>query len=148
MNREQSLRQLERVLNQRREALRKSLRGELERFNTADERIVGDHADQALDSDYGFINSRLAESESRELERINDALQRIREGSYGECESCGKKITLTRLRALPYASQCIHCQRDAERSSEAERFNQNWSRLPDDDDDSSFPPAELTGLMN
>lgn len=44
------------------------------------------------------------------LAEINDALDRIVEGSYGDCEECGKKIRMTRLRALPYARFCIDCQ--------------------------------------
>ena len=44
------------------------------------------------------------------LAEINDALDRIAEGSYGACEECGKNIRMTRLRALPYARYCIDCQ--------------------------------------
>lgn len=115
MNRAQSIRKLEEVLLRRRRGLRETLEGELQRFNTSDDRIVGDRADHAVDSDYGAINSQLAETESRELEQIEHALQRVREGTYGDCETCNKRIAITRLRALPYATNCIECQRDLER---------------------------------
>jgi DnaK suppressor protein len=37
-------------------------------------------------------------------------------GKYGSCEVCNGKIPLARLNALPYATMCIECQRDLERS--------------------------------
>ncbi|HEY6926195.1 MAG TPA: TraR/DksA C4-type zinc finger protein [Steroidobacteraceae bacterium] len=44
-----------------------------------------------------------------ELLRINEALQRIREGSYGLCTTCGSPIGAHRLRAIPYAERCSDC---------------------------------------
>lgn len=41
---------------------------------------------------------------------IDQALQRIDAGTYGDCEECGGKITLERLRAIPFASLCLKCQ--------------------------------------
>jgi DnaK suppressor protein len=43
----------------------------------------------------------------------------MRAGKYGSCEVCGGKIPLARLNALPYATMCIDCQRDLERSGSA-----------------------------
>lgn len=102
------------VLLRRRDALRRSLRGELGRFNTSEERPVGDHADAALDTDYGAINSLLAEAESRELMQIEFALELIRKGRYGVCGECGKKIPAARIQALPFATHCVKCQQLAE----------------------------------
>ena len=50
------------------------------------------------------------ESESDELQEINEALERIKEGTFGICENCGKAIPKARLRAIPYATLCVHCQ--------------------------------------
>ena len=77
---------------------------------------VGDAVDAALDSANDEISSRFAEIESRELEHVEHALQRIVEGVYGHCEYCGEKIAATRLNALPYTNSCIDCQRENERS--------------------------------
>jgi DnaK suppressor protein len=63
------------------------------------------------------ILSRLSVSESRELEAIDEALQRLREGRYGTCEKCGRNISLERLRAVPFISTCIECQRLTECNS-------------------------------
>lgn len=58
-------------------------------------------------------------SENRELTAIDEALQRIRDGSYGKCEECGRSIPLARLQALPLATTCIHCQRRSESTTPA-----------------------------
>jgi DnaK suppressor protein len=49
------------------------------------------------------------------LSQVDRALEKIVEGTYGVCESCGKSIEAARLRALPYASLCISCKRLEER---------------------------------
>lgn len=49
------------------------------------------------------------------LTEVNAALARIDEGTFGLCETCGKKIARARLAALPYARGCIRCARGAER---------------------------------
>lgn len=44
-----------------------------------------------------------------ELALVNKALQKLADGEYGVCESCGNEISAARLDALPQASQCIGC---------------------------------------
>ncbi len=51
----------------------------------------------------------------RELGLVRSALQRLAQGSYGLCESCGDPIELRRLEALPYAARCMRCQSESER---------------------------------
>jgi DnaK suppressor protein len=46
--------------------------------------------------------------------RVNDALERIREGTFGLCESCGEWISRERLRLVPYAEVCPRCLRRGE----------------------------------
>ena len=53
----------------------------------------------------------LIENEDQTLREIEDALERIENGTFGECERCGKKVRKVRLKALPYARYCIECQR-------------------------------------
>ena len=101
----------------RRDALRKALAGDWEsdrRFTAAND--VGDTVDAVLDSTNDEINWKFAEIESRELEHVEHALQRILEGVYGRCEYCGQRIAATRLNALPYTNSCIDCQRENEQS--------------------------------
>lgn len=47
------------------------------------------------------------------LGKVERALERIDEGTYGTCEICGKSIPLTRLDVLPYATFCVDCARKA-----------------------------------
>ena len=60
------------------------------------------------------VNSQLVSLESRELAKIERAIRAIREGRYGKCEICGHSIPIARLKALPYTSFCIDCQRRQE----------------------------------
>lgn len=147
MTRKQTVQKMKPILVRRRDLLRSSLNGELAHFNTSDEKTVGDEADSALDSDYGFINSQLAETESRELEQIEHALQQMREGRYGVCELCGKNIPLARLQALPYATNCIGCQRAAERDETSWQLQTDWSRVSDNEDESRLSMMDITSLV-
>jgi|SaaInlStandDraft_1057018.scaffolds.fasta_scaffold12018_2 DnaK suppressor protein len=71
-------------------------------------------ADAATDTfELDFSMERL-ESEENLLKQVDDALQRIEKGEYGQCEECSKKITLERLRAIPFASFCLSCQEENE----------------------------------
>lgn len=51
----------------------------------------------------------LMESEEGTLDLIEASLERIEDGTYGQCEECGVKIPKTRLNAVPYASMCVKC---------------------------------------
>jgi len=52
----------------------------------------------------------LNQHETNRLRRIESALARLKNGRYGLCLSCGKKIPQDRLRAIPYAVRCIECK--------------------------------------
>jgi len=77
----------------------------------------GDVIDAAMETAQDEISSQLVEVESRELAQIEDALNRLREGLYGDCEGCDKPIPLARLQAVPYATSCIDCARKQEKYS-------------------------------
>lgn len=71
-------------------------------------------ADMSSDTYERELSMNVVSSEQAVLYQIDEALKRIDDGSYGLCESCGKPITMSRLRAVPYASMCITCQRAKE----------------------------------
>jgi len=58
----------------------------------------------------------LMESEEDTLEQIEASLERIEDGTYGQCEECGVKIPKTRLNAIPYATLCVKCASQQEQS--------------------------------
>ncbi len=43
------------------------------------------------------------------LSKANRALERVADGTYGTCESCGKSIPIERLEVLPYSTLCVEC---------------------------------------
>ena len=49
------------------------------------------------------------------MSEIDRALERIKNGTYGLCLPAGRRITLERLEALPYAETCVDCKARAER---------------------------------
>jgi RNA polymerase-binding protein DksA len=61
------------------------------------------------------IDYTLEENSEHVLSEIEAALERIAEGTYGTCRTCGEPISEERLEAIPYATQCIDCKRREER---------------------------------
>jgi DnaK suppressor protein len=59
----------------------------------------------------------LMENQEQALTEIADALERIRQGSFGKCEECGSAIPKGRLDALPYARHCVACARKLQQPS-------------------------------
>jgi len=114
MSRKDALTKLRDVLLLRREALRRALDGDLRLLQSLSQE-GGDVMDAAMDTAQDEISSQLIEVESRELTQIEDALGRLKEGHYGDCENCNKPIPLARLQAVPYATLCIECARKQEK---------------------------------
>ena len=59
----------------------------------------------------------LLANEQQQLEEIRDAMERIRQGSFGKCESCDTMIPKARLKEIPYARFCVNCARKQEKRS-------------------------------
>lgn len=132
MSRKEAITSMREVLVKRRDALRKILAGDLSVLKEFRNTSTGDLIDAALDSAHDEISSQLAEVESRELAATENALERIRTGQYGICERCGCNIPMARLNALPYATLCINCQREAEQLGESSSTTANWGRVVDE----------------
>lgn len=65
------------------------------------------------------INYLLSDRDRTKLNSIDQALERIDEGTYGICESCEGEITAERLKVMPFTRLCVQCQ--SERETEARR---------------------------
>ena len=77
-------------------------------------RDEGDQAQASERQDLSFMTrERLAER----INRLTAALERIIEGTYGQCEMCGRDIERPRLEALPEAVRCLECQARIERAA-------------------------------
>jgi RNA polymerase-binding protein DksA len=74
-------------------------------------------ADMAADTYERELSMNIVSSEQEILYQIDDALKRLDDGTFGTCQQCGAEITVSRLRAVPYASLCITCQRAKEQKT-------------------------------
>lgn len=90
---------------------------------------AGDSADiAALEINQASLQ-KIGKRESYLLRKIDLALKKIEEGTFGECEMCGEPIAVARLRARPVAQLCIDCK------TEQESHERRYSSERDDDED-------------
>jgi DnaK suppressor protein len=68
------------------------------------------------------IEFALIQMKAETLQRINEALDRLEEGTYGRCFECGDEISEARLRALPVAVRCKDCEEAREVAAQRERL--------------------------
>lgn len=109
------------------EILRRELTSEIERERTTLATDVDSRGEDTTPSQHpADVASDLFARESlltieRHLEgdlgAVDEALRRLRSGTYGICQDCGQRIPKARLAALPQAIRCIDCQRREERVS-------------------------------
>ena len=86
------------------------------------------------------LESRLTERGQTLLRQIDDALERIDAGTFGECERCGNDIGSGRLKAMPTAALCIDCATAVEKRQRMLGANGDVERLP-------FKDEELEGRL-
>ena len=86
---------------------------------TDTEETFPDPTDRAtLESDRNFM-LRIRDRERKLIMKIREALQRIEDGTFGQCEMCGDDIGIDRLKARPVTTLCIECKRRQEASERA-----------------------------
>lgn len=88
--------------------------GALGRVEAAAEQLghsEDEYAQNITERDLAFA---MDEHDSAELNAVQAALVRVREGRYGECIGCGQPIPLERLQASPEAERCVPCQTQQE----------------------------------
>ena len=78
-----------------------------------------DPTDRAsLEADRNFM-LRIRDREHKLIKKIKKALDRIENGTFGICETCGEEISLKRLKARPVTTQCIECKTKEEAQERA-----------------------------
>jgi DnaK suppressor protein len=80
-----------------------------------------DTYDLASDERDREINFILNDREREKLLAIDEALERIKDKTYGICESCEGEIQLGRLKVLPFTRLCVRCQEENEKESKRQR---------------------------
>ena len=141
MKNSELLKETKRRLVGRREALQLAIAGDMSMLRAQQE---GDEIDAAIATEQAELRSQMASFESRELAQIESALDKIRRGRYGRCESCDQPIAPMRLKALPYATECIACARRDERRGAGDRhspINRIAAYRGDDEKESSADEA-------
>ena len=122
------LEKYEKLLLKKREELteqlkmRKDLAGSTSKDASGDLSSYSYHmADQGTDTMEREKAFLISSKSGRLLYHIDEALRRIRNGTYGICESCGKPIQKARLEAVPHARLCIECKSKEEESKTGRR---------------------------
>jgi RNA polymerase-binding protein DksA len=69
----------------------------------------GDSAEQAQERENDEVVDAIGNETAQSIRDIQAAIERIDEGSYGICESCGKEIGEARLKIVPEATRCVNC---------------------------------------
>src|SRR5499425_3264084 len=102
-------------LEERQQALRKTVSRTEEDGRIADQDAAQDIADRAASSYTKEFLFSQSNNDRQLLQMVESALQRIREGFFGECVSCGNEINAKRLEAVPWTRYCIECQEKLEK---------------------------------
>lgn len=103
------------VLREKQSELRAELarlKGEARRAGTAEVRDITDEA--TADQSTGEALEAVS-MESKTLEQVEDALQRVADGAYGKCVICGRPIPPARLEAVPWTPYCLEDQEKLDR---------------------------------
>ena len=79
--------------------------------------VVQDAGDKAETSYTKEFLLNLSDTERKQIAKIDEALKRIEDCTYGTCQMCQKQINKKRLNAVPWARHCIQCQEKAEEES-------------------------------
>ncbi|MEO2068067.1 MAG: TraR/DksA C4-type zinc finger protein [Desulfurobacteriaceae bacterium] len=109
----EQMEELRKILEQRRkEVLEDIKRGLEDEFHS--EREVGDIVDMSTDEILRTFEMRIRDREAKYLKKIEKALQKMEEGTYGICEKCGECIQFERLKLRPVAELCIKCKLEQE----------------------------------
>jgi DnaK suppressor protein len=77
---------------------------------SVDDTETPDPVDLAVQNYSKNVILAVSENETRQLQLIDEALQRIEDEEYGNCMNCGKEIQPKRLAAIPWARYCLSCQ--------------------------------------
>lgn len=89
------------------------------RVNSEKQSDAADLSTESLDREFLFAQ---ADANRRKLRTVELALNRISEGTFGECDRCGGEIGHARLSAIPWARYCVRCQEKLETRLTADRL--------------------------
>jgi DnaK suppressor protein len=117
---------LKQMLDERRREIQAEVQGKMRgvreegtwggKLNEVLDAVESAEADIQEDLEFALVQMK-----SETLNKINDALVRLEQGTYGNCFDCGEEIAQKRLRALPFAVRCKDCEEARENAQQRER---------------------------
>ena len=119
--------ELRRILEDRRRDILSEVQGRIRGVRAEGSEKPHDVMDQGETSEVDIqedIEFALIQMKAETLNKINEALSRLEEGTYGHCFECGDEIAEARLRALPFAVRCKDCEEAREMAQKRERMAQ------------------------
>ena len=121
--------ELKKMLDERRRELHAEVQGKMRgvreegtwggKLNEVLDAVESAEADIQEDLEFALVQMK-----SETLNKVNDALARLEQGTYGNCFECGDEIAEKRLRALPFAVRCKDCEEARENAEQRERMLQ------------------------
>ncbi len=109
------LKRFEKILIEKKEEILRNARKTLEHDMMLDSDDLPDEMDLASSEYIQSFTFRLRGRERTFLDKIDKALEKINEGTFGICEVCEEPINVKRLEARPETTLCIRCKEDQER---------------------------------
>jgi len=109
--------ELKQVLLNRKSSILKNIQESTNSIDSLKSSQCNDEYDYAEVSSDSFKESIIIEQQGDELKEIEDALKRMEEGTYGICWMCDEPISISRLRAKPFAKYCTSCREIYEQES-------------------------------
>jgi len=119
------LKQAKETLEETKRQLMKEMQGRVKEETEGVKDEGRDTYDLASDERDREINFILNDREREKLVAVDDALQRIRDKTYGICESCEGEIQLGRLKILPFTRLCVKCQEENEKEAKRQKTLEN-----------------------
>ena len=116
--------ELRKMLDDRRRELMTSVQGKIRdvRSEGGKDRDVLDQGESSEVDIQEDIEFALIQMKSETLNKLEAAIRRLEEGTYGDCFECGDEISEARLRALPFAVRCKDCEEARETAEQRERM--------------------------
>ena len=110
-----TLKKFRTLLTDKRDEILKKAKQTLEQDMALDTDDLPDEMDLASSEYLQSFTFRLRGREKSFLDKIEKALRKIDDGTFGICEECGEEISVKRLEARPETTLCIRCKEDQER---------------------------------
>ncbi|MBF0568498.1 MAG: TraR/DksA family transcriptional regulator [Nitrospirae bacterium] len=116
---------IRKTLLQERQVILKEAKTEIGNFVKGDEKqlveaALDDGDWSVVDVNEDIILQKLHHHKLK-LNKIDEALRKLNDGSYGVCDDCGIEISEARLKVLPYAVHCVECKEKREKIEQVER---------------------------